>query len=167
MKSHFDKLDELANEMGATRQRLARLEQDARQPRPAMETDVPSDTKTQKRMEDAVAVQAKHGDSCSANQVDPDPMYLTSFGDDSTGPPALSCSRDDTLGDNGAATPKSCLPFLEIRTPPAAGGLLSAGTASTATRTTFDRPPFWFCTTEEINLRIQINTPWTTADSGR
>ena len=38
-----------------------------------------------------------HNADCSANQVDPDPMCLTSFGDDSTGPPALPCSRDDAL----------------------------------------------------------------------
>ena len=59
---------------------------------------MPSDIKTCERTEGAaVAVQAKHGDSCSANQVDPDPMCLTSFGGDSTGPPALLCSRDDAL----------------------------------------------------------------------
>ena len=102
----FDKLEELADEMKATKQRLAGLEQVAQQPRLAMEADVPSDTKTQKRMEDAVAVQAKHGDSCSANYVDPNPMCLTSFGDDSAGPPTLPCSRDDALVDNGAAAPK-------------------------------------------------------------
>ena len=151
------KLVELADGMRAIKQRLAGLEQVARQPRLAMEADVPSDTKTHsKRMEDAVAVQAKHGDSCSANQVDPDPMCLTSFGDDSTGPPALSCSRDDALVGNGAAAPKSCLSPLEIRTPTAAGGLLPASTTSTATTTIFDQPPLWFCLAEEINLKTSI-----------
>ena len=38
-----------------TRQRLAGLEQDARQPRLAMEADVASDKKTRKRTEDAAA----------------------------------------------------------------------------------------------------------------
>ena len=107
-----------------------------------MEADVPSDTKARKRTEGAAAaVQAEHGDSCPANRIDPDPMCLTSFDDDSTGPPALPCSRDDALVGNGATPPKSCLSHLEVRTPSAAGGLLSAGTASTATRTTFDQPP--------------------------
>ena len=80
-------------------------------------------------------------------------MCLTSFGDDSTGPPALPCSRDDALVDNGAEAPKSCLSLLNMRTPTAASDLLSAGTASTATRTTFDQLPLWFCPTEETYLR--------------
>ena len=93
--------------MRATKQCLAGLEQDDRQPRLAIEADVPSDTKTRECTEGAAAaVQAKHGDSCSANQVDPDPMCRTSFGDDSTGSPALPCSRDDTLVGNGATAPK-------------------------------------------------------------
>ena len=147
------KLDELADEMRATKQRSAGLEQVARQSRLAMEADVPSDANTDERTEGAAtAVQAKHGDSCFANRVDPDPMCLTSFGDDSTGPPALPCSRDDALEGNGAAAPKSCLSPLVMRTPTAAGGLLPAGTISTATRTTFDQSPLWFCPTEEINL---------------
>ena len=136
---------ELTVEMKATKQRLAGLEQDAREPRLAMEANMPSDTKTRERTEGAAAaVQAKHGDSCSANRVDPDPMCLTSFGDGSTGPLALPCSKDDALVGNGDAAPKSCFSPLEVRTPTAAGGLLSAGTAPTAMRTTFDRPPFWF-----------------------
>ncbi|CAM9124457.1 unnamed protein product, partial [Ascophyllum nodosum] len=56
------KMDELAEEMRATNKRLASLEQDARQPRLAMEADVPADKKTRKRTEGAAtAVQAKHG----------------------------------------------------------------------------------------------------------
>ena len=133
------KLNELADEMIATKQRLAALEQVARQPRLAMEADVPSDTKAREHTEGAAAaVQAKHGDSCSANQIDPDPMCLTSFGDDSTELPALPYSRDDALIDSGAGAPKSCLSPLDMRTPTAAGGLLPAGKVSTATRTTFD-----------------------------
>ena len=68
------------------------------------------DKKTRKRTEGAVAANgAKHiGDSSSA-QVSPDPMCLTSFGDDSTEPLALS-RRKDALVDKGAAVPKSCLP---------------------------------------------------------
>ena len=110
--------------MRATTDRLAGLEQVVRQPRLALEADGPSDTKARERMEDAAtAVLAKHGDSCSANRVDPDPMCLTSFGDDSTGPPAHPCSRDDDVVRNGAAAPKTCLLPLEMRSSTAAGGL--------------------------------------------
>ena len=43
-------------------QLVARLEQDTRQPRLAMEEDGPADTKTRERTEGAAkAVQAKHG----------------------------------------------------------------------------------------------------------
>ena len=158
VKGHLDKMDELADEMRAAKQRLAGLEQDVRQPRLAMEADVPSGTMTRERTEGAAAAtQAKHGDSCSANRVDPDPMCLTSFSDDSTSPPTLPCSRDNALlVDNGAAAPKSCLSPLEMRTPIAAGGLLPAGKTSTATRTTFDQPPPWFCPTEALKLRTSI-----------
>ena len=121
-------IDEFVEEMRATGS--ASLEQNARQPRLAMEADMPSDTKTRKRTEgDAAAVQGKLGDSCSANQSDPDPMCLTCFEDDCTGPPALPCSRDDALVDTGAAAPKSCLSPLETCTPSAASFLLPAGTA--------------------------------------
>ena len=99
-----------------TRQRLASLEQDARQPRLAMKVDVQADTKTRERTEGAATVvQAVHRDNCSANRVDPDPMCSTSFGGDSTGPPALPCSRDDVLVGNGAAASKLCLSPLEMR----------------------------------------------------
>ena len=55
-------------------QRVARLQQDARQPRLALEADGQVDNKTRERTEDAAtAVQAMHGDSCSANRVDPGP----------------------------------------------------------------------------------------------
>ena len=115
---------------------------------------MPSDTNTHERTEGAAAaVQAKHGDSCSANRVDLDPMCLTTSGDYSTGPPTLPCSRDDALVGNGATVPKSCLPPLAMRTPSAAGGLLPAGITSTVTRITFDQPPLWFCPTKEIHLR--------------
>ena len=141
---------------------LASLEQDARQPRLAMEADGPADTKTRERTESAAtAVQAMHGDSCSANRVDPDPMCSTSFGDDCTGPPTLPCSREDGLVDNGAAAPKSCLSLLEMRSPTAAGGLLPTGETSTATRTTFDYSTLWFCQTEAAHSRrTSILSAW-------
>ena len=112
------------------------------------------DTKTRERTEGAAtAVQAMYGDSCSANRVNPDPMCSTSFGGDSTGPPALPCSRDDAQVGNGAAAPKSCLSPLEIRSPTTTGGLLPAGMITTATKTTFHQLPLWFCLTEETNPR--------------
>ena len=71
---------------------------------------MPADKQTRERTEGAAkAVQAMHEDSCSANRVDPDPICSTNFGGDSTGPPALPCSRDDALVGNGAAAPKPCL----------------------------------------------------------
>ena len=85
-------------------------------------------------------------------------MYSTSFGNDYTGPPALPCSREDALVDNGAAAPKSCFSPLEMRSPTATGGLLPTGETSTATKTTFDHPTFWFCLTEETNLRTSTQS---------
>ena len=74
-------------------QHLTSLEQDARQPRLAMVADGQANTKTRKRTKGAAtAAQAMHGDSCSADRVDPDPMCFTSFGDDCTGPPPPPCS---------------------------------------------------------------------------
>ena len=78
-------------------------------------------------------------------------MCLTSFGDDSAGPPALPCSRGGALVGNGAAAPKSCLSPLEMHSPTATGGLLPTGKASTTTRITFYQPRFRFCPTEETN----------------
>ena len=52
--------------MGYLEQHLASQEQDARQPRHAMEADGPENTKTRERAEGAAtAGQAMHGDSCS------------------------------------------------------------------------------------------------------
>ena len=133
-------------------QRLASVEHDARQPRPAMEADVQADNKTRERTEGAAkAVQAMHGDSFSANRVHPDPMCSTIFGVKAE-PPALPC-RDDVVAENSAAAPKSCLSPLEMRSPTAAGGLLLAGMTTTAMRTTFHQLPLWFCLTEETNSR--------------
>ena len=141
--------------MKRTNQRLPGLEQEAWQPRLATEADVPTGTKTRKRMEDVAADQAKHGDSCSANQADPD---LTSFDDHSTGPPALPCTRDDALVDNGAAAPKPRLSPAEMRTQTVAGGLPPAGTVSTAMRTIFPRP-FFSWSLREIKKRTSQIQP--------
>ena len=141
--------------MRGTRQRLASLEQDAWHPHLAMKADVPADEKTREHTEGAAkAVQAMHGNSFSANRVDPDPMYSTSFGVKDE-PPAFPC-RDDILAENGAAVPKSCLSPLEMHSPTAAGGLLPAGMASTATRTTFRQLPLWFCLTEETISKTSV-----------
>ena len=156
MRRYFDQQDEKLDELmeiarGAIRY-LAGLEQDVQQSCLATEADVPIYTKTCKRVEGAAADQAKHGDSCSAKKVDPDLMCLTSFGDDSTKPPALPCFRDDAMVDKSAPAPKPRLSPVEMRTLTAAGGLLPAGTASTATRTIFHQLPLWFCPTEDMNL---------------
>ena len=120
-----------------------------------MEADARVDKKTQERTEGAATVvQWKRGDSSSAKRVQAGPTCSTSFGMKAE-PPALPC-RDDVLVENGAAMPKSCISPLEMRTLVAAGGLLPAGKASTTTRTTFDQPPFWFCSTEETNSRTSF-----------
>ena len=119
-------MDELTNEMRATKQRLAGLEQGARQPPLAMGADVTSDNKTRKRTEGAVAAdQAEHGDSCSSKKVRAGPTSLTSF-DMKAKPSALPCTRDGVLVNIGAAAPKQCLSPGKMRTRTAAGGLRSA-----------------------------------------
>ena len=94
--------EELTEKMRRAKQRLASLEQKARQPRLAMKADVTAGKKTRERVEGAAAaVQAKHGDSCSA-QVGT--TTSTSFGMKSK-PPALP-RWDDVLVDKGAVAPK-------------------------------------------------------------
>ena len=75
----------------------------------AMEADVPPDTKTRKRMEAAAAAERVISAGNSSAQVDTDPIRLISSDEDQIGPPALPCSRDKVLVDNGAVAPKSCL----------------------------------------------------------
>ena len=146
-------MDELI-EIRGTSQSSASREHDARQARLAMEANVQADTKTSERTEGATtAVQAMHGNGCSANRVDPETICSTSFGDDCTGPPKLPCSREDALVDNGAAVPKSCFPSLEMRSPTTVGGLLPTGEASIATRTIFNHPPLQLYSSEETNSK--------------
>ena len=140
-------------------QHVASLEYDARQPRLAVEADGPADTKTRERTEGAAtAVQAMHDDSCSVTWVDPGPKTnSTSFGL-RTESPALPC-RDDALVENGAVSPKSCLPSLEMRSPTAAGGLLPTGEASIAARTTYNQPPLrLYYSTEETDSKTNLRT---------
>ena len=159
-------LGEFKEDLRSMDQRLASLQRDARQSRPAMEADVQVDTKTRERTEGAAkAVQAMNGDSFSAKRIQDGPKSSTIFGE-KVEPPALPC-RDDVVVQNGAAAPKSCLSPLKMRTPTAAGGLLPPGETSTTTRTTFDHSTLWFCQTEETILNTSIlsashdNSFWT------
>ena len=137
--------------MGATEQRSASLEPDARQPRLVIEVDVTTDTKTHKRTEVAAAAErVMSGDNSSA-EVDPDPICLASFDEDYTGSPAHPCKRDDALVDNGAAALKPCFSLVEMRTLTAAGCLLPAGKVSTATRIPYYQPRLRFYPIEAMN----------------
>ena len=105
-----------------------------------MEVDGPADTKTRERMEGAAtAVQAMHEDSFPACRVDPGPKSNSTSLGMTAEPPDFPC-REDVLVEDGGAAPKSCLPFLEMRTTTAAGGLPSTGKISTAMDTTSTRP---------------------------
>ena len=151
-------------------QRLTRLEHDARQPRLAIEADGPANTKTRERTEGtATAVQAMHGDSCTAQRVQDGSKTSTCFGVMAE-PPDIPC-RKDVLVEDGAAAPKSCLPSLEMRTTTAADGLLPTGGISTATKTTFNKRPLRLYSTEETNSKkknygLQFHLSGTTAASG-
>ena len=97
-----------------------------------MEVDVTKYTKVCKHTEGTAAAEGViSGDNSSAH--DTDPIRLASFGEGSTGPPALPCSSDDALVDDGVV-PESCLSPAEIRTRTVPGALLAAGTASTTMR---------------------------------
>ena len=140
-----------------TSRREASLEHTARQLRPAMEADGPADTKTREHTEGATtAVQTMHGDSCTAQKVQDEPKTSISFGV-KVEPPDLPF-REDVLLENGAASPKSCLPSSKMRSPIAAGGLLPTGEASTATRTTFNEPLLRFYSTEKTDSKTNLRT---------
>ena len=147
MDSYFDqlsrKLEELSDEKRSMDQHVTSLEQDARQPRLAMEENGPANTKTREPTESAAtAEQAMRGDNFSARRVES---------------PALPW-RDDVLVENGAASPKSCLPFLEMRSPSAAGGLLPTGEAPTANTTPFNQFSFRLYSTEETDSKTNWRT---------
>ena len=104
-------------EMRATEQRSASLEQDARQPRFAMEADVTADKTTCEGTEAAAAaVKAKHGESCSAKRVQGSPTSSISFGMKAESP-ALP-RWDDVLVDIDAAAPKPSLSPVRMREQP-------------------------------------------------
>ena len=155
-------LREYKEDWSSMDQRLTLLQHDARQPRRVMEADGPSKSKTRERTEGAAtAVQAMHGESCSATRVDPGPKTnSTCFG--VMAEPSDLPFRDNVLVENGAASPKSCLPSLEMCTTTAASGLLSTGKIFTATKTTFNEPPLRFYSTEVANSKetnLWISTP--------
>ena len=158
------KLDEMAKYWRSMDQCLTALEPDARQPRLTLLAGGQANTKTRERTEGAVtAVQAMHGDSCSADRVNPDPMCSTSFGDGCTAPPAPPCSGENALVDNSAAAPNSYLPSLKMRPSTVAGGLLPTGEASIATWTTFNQALLRLYSAEETNSKT--STPYISYDS--
>ena len=145
------KLDEISDEARVMDQHVTSLEHGARQPRPAMEADGSANTKNQERTEGAAtARQAVRGDSCTTEQkVQDGPKTSIAFGAEAE-PPDLPC-RGDVLAEEGATSPESSLPSLEMRSPTAAGGLVPTGEASTATETTSNEPLLRFYATEEMN----------------
>ena len=173
MKSHLEEQEKMLDKfrdgiMGLFDQLAVRPEQDARQPRLAIEADGPANTKTRECTEGAAtAVQAMHGDSCStAQKVQDGPKTSISFGVMAE-PPDLPC-REDVLVEDGATSPESCLPSLEMRSSTAAGGLVSTGETSTATETTVNKPLLQSYSSEEENskkkkLRTSTPTSRTTA----
>ena len=145
-------------------QHVTTLEHGVRQPRVAMKADGPANTKTRERTEGAAtAVQAVRGDGFSARRVEPGPnTNSTSFGVTAE-PPDLPY-RKDVLVEDGATSPKSCLPSLEMRSSTAAGGLVFTGETSKA-ETTVNKPILQFYSTEEEdskkeNLWTSIPSAW-------
>ena len=165
IRSQLDKLKELIRRL---EQHLLSQEHEARQPRLAMETDGPANTKTQERTEGAAkAVQAMRGDSCTAEQkVQDGPKASITFSVEAE-PPDLPC-REDVLAEEGATSPESCLPSLEMRSSTAAGGLVSTGEASIATETNLNQPHLRFCSIEDTGLEAnckRTSTPYASYDS--
>ena len=142
-------------------------EQDARQPRLAMEADGQANTKTREcRKGAAIAVQAMLGDGFSARRVEPGSNTTsTSFGVKAE-PPALPC-RDDVVVESGNAASESCLPSLEMHSSTAAGGLVPTGEASTASETTSNEPRLRFYEIEEMNPKAdsKMEDSWTLTPS--
>ena len=171
-RSHFEEqqkmLDEFQDNMKDGIERLfeqfsARLEQDARQRRYAMEADETANTKTRERTEGAaIEVQAMRGDSCTTAQKVQDGLKTSiTFGVEAE-PPDLSC-REDVLVEEGATSPESCLSSLEMRLPTAAGGLVPSGEASTGTETTSNELLLRFYATEKMNPEkdSKMENSWT------
>ena len=155
MNSYSDrwnrKLDEISDETRVMDEHVTSLEHGARQPRLAMEADGPTNTKTGERTEGAaIVVQAMRGGSCTTEQkVEDGPKTSITFGMEAN-PPDLP-RREDVLINDGATTPKSCLPSLGMRSPTVASGLVPTGEASTVTETTSNEPLLRFHAMEEMN----------------
>ena len=117
---------------------MADLLHEAQQPRLAMGAGVTMLKKTRKRTEDAVADRVNNGDSSSA-RIDNCPTSLTSLG--MIAEPLLITPEKcigDALVNESAKVLKPHLPPVEVRMlPSTTGGLLPAGTVSTAMRTIF------------------------------
>ena len=96
-------------------------------------------------------------DNVSARRVDPSPKTNSTSVGMMAESPALP-RKDDVLVENGDASPKPCLQFLGMRSPSAAGGLLPAGEAFTAARTTFNKTPLCFFSTEEMYSKTNWRT---------
>ena len=157
----FQRIDEIRDRgldkmMRYLKQHSASLEQDAWQPRLAMETDGHANTKTRERTEGAATtVQSMRGDSFSARRVEPGLNTSSiSFGVKAE-PPTLPC-RDDVVVESGDAAPKSCLPSLEMRSSTVAGGLVPTDGASKATETNFNQSPLRFHSTEETDSEASL-----------
>ena len=70
-------MEEYVDGLRSMGQRVTSQEQDARQPRLAMEADGPTNMKTRERTKGAAtAVQAMHGDSYTARKVQDGPRRL-------------------------------------------------------------------------------------------
>ena len=156
IRSQFKRLEEL---MRCLEHAILSQEQDARQPRLAMEADEQASTKIRERTEGAArAVQAMLGGCFSVRQVEPGPTTnSTRFGVKAR-PPALPC-RDDSVVECSSAASQSCLPSMEMRSSTAAGGLVPTGEASNALEITSNQPPLRFCSTEKTNL--EAKNSWT------
>ena len=164
IRSQFSKLKEL---MRRLEQHLLSQEQDARQPRLAMEADGQADTKTRECTKGAAtAVQAMLGIFFSARRVEPGPNTNSTIFGVKAEPPALPC-RDDVVVESGNAASESCLPSLEMRSSTAAGGLVPTGEASTASDTTSNEPLLRFYDIEEMNPEAdsKMEDSWTLTPS--
>ena len=137
-----------------------------------MEADGPANTKTSERTYGAAtAVKVMYGDSCTtAQKVQDEQKTSISFGVKAE-PPDLPC-REVVLVEDGAKSPESCLPSLEMRSSTAAGGLVPTGEASIATETNFNQSPFRFDSTEETDseanskeTNLRTSTPYASYDS--
>ena len=122
-----------------------------------MEANFKTDKKTPKHTEGAAAAdRAKYnGDSSSAKRVDHGPTSLTSF--DKIAEPSLAPEKCivSALVYKCVEVPKPHLPPVEVRMlSSAAGGLLPAGTSSTAMRAIFSRPLASWTLGEETKERI-------------